>query len=333
MEQLLYQAAIDQFEALGDYKDSRENIRRCREAIAAGQQARLQAAYDAAAQLLADGSYSLAREAFLALGDFADSADQAKEAVYRKAQALLHFLESYDTRGIYAAISLDPARGSTFTVSKDKALSLGSPFLQDLRNACGADDVDVNLVDAPDPALPAFADSLRELFRSLEAYRDSEQYLADIDVLTDYTRDFFMLCETGDLYGAYDWLQAYEGDFSDRELWLSRLERYKPYCAAWTLDLGDTTLLPMTIGRSEPCFDCSSRVLLSGDRAILRLSANDGEDYYVDLQADMDSVSFLKADDGVSNYLASITTVDHLAYMRYESSGSLRSSCEYQRAS
>lgn len=332
VELLLYQAAMEQFEALGDYKESRENIRRCQEAIEAAQQARLQAAYDQAAELLDSESYSLARQAFLELGDFGDSADMAREAVYRKAQALFHFLEGYDTRGVYASVSLDPARGSSFSVSKEKALTLGSQFIRDLRGACGTDDADVNLTDTPAENLPSFADCVRELFRSLDGYRDSEQYLTDIDTLTDYTRDFFMLCEAGDLYGAYDWLQAYEGEFADRELWRSRLDRYKPYCAAWTLYLGDATLLPMTIGRSQPCYDFTSRVILSGDRATLRLTANDGEEYYVDLQADMDSVSFLKADDGVSNYLASITTVDHLAYMRYDQGGNLRSSCEYQRA-
>ena len=97
----------------------------------------------------------------------------------------------------------------------------------------------------------------------------------------------------------------------------------------------EETILKNPFVETAECFKTQGghiKINLTQRLPVVRVKAENGEDYYVDLSTDLDSVSFLKNDDGVSNYLASITTVDHLAYMRYDQSGGLRSSCEYKRA-
>ena len=89
---LLYQAASEQFAALGDYRDSAACVERCREGIAQQEHAVLQRAYDSAMQLLEDRNYSQARLQFLDLKGFENSGDMAREAVYRKAQGLFEFI-------------------------------------------------------------------------------------------------------------------------------------------------------------------------------------------------------------------------------------------------
>ncbi|MBR1456008.1 MAG: hypothetical protein IJ594_02455 [Oscillospiraceae bacterium] len=326
---LLYEGAMEEFKALGDYKDSADLVERCKEGVKEAEQAVLQRSYDAALALLQEQRYSEAREAFLALGDFSDSADMAKEAVYQKALALYHYIETYDVRQIYADLSMSPERGSTFSLIKAAALAQGSQCVADLRTACGADLTDVNLADAPGQSQKLLAESVIALFEQLDGYRDSEDCIAGILDLTDYTKDFYMLCETGDLYGAYDWLTAYDGEFADRDRWLSLLDLYKPYCTSWTLYGGDVTAIPLTVGRSQPCMSFSTRVLLSADKAVLRLSANDGEEYFLDLRAEPGETRFSNYDNDPYMYLAVVTNGGHLSYMKYNGDGKLITSCEY----
>ena len=63
------------------------------------------AMYDAALALLEAGSFDEAREAFLSLGDYSDSADQALECDYRKAAALLAAGENKAAWDLYGQIS------------------------------------------------------------------------------------------------------------------------------------------------------------------------------------------------------------------------------------
>jgi len=329
---LLYQAALEDFQALDGYKDSAACIARCEAGLEQQQQALLQRDYEAAKQLLEQKEYSQARQAFLELGDYSDSADMADEAIYRKAYALYQFILNYDVRHFYADLSFSPDRGSTFILPKEAALAQGSQCVTDLRDACGGDLSDIQLADAPDQNGSSLSESVISLFRQLNGYGDSQTCIDGILDATDYTKEFYVLCETGDIFGAYDWLTAYDGDFADREQWLSLLELYKPFCAGWKLHGGDTTAIPLTVGRSQPCGDFSTRVLLSKDRAILRISANDGEDYFLDLYAEPGETRFADYPDDNTMYLLVITNAGRLSYMKYDGSGTLRTSCEYKRA-
>ncbi|MBQ9250762.1 MAG: hypothetical protein IJ179_10405 [Oscillospiraceae bacterium] len=328
---LLYQAALEEFQALDGYKDSVACAARCEAGLEQAQQALLQRDYEAAKRLLELKEYSQARQAFLALGDYSDSAEMAVEAVYRKACALYQFILNYDVRHFYADLSISSDRGSTFILPKEAALAQGSQCVTDLRDACGGDLSDIQLTDAPDSSGTSLAESVIALFQQLEGYGDSQACIDGILDATDYTKEFYVLCETGDIFGAYDWLTAYDGDFADREHWLSMLELYKPFCASWTLHGGDVTVIPLTVGRSQPCSDFSTRVLLSDGRATLRISANDGEDYFLDLYANQGETRFASYPDENTTYLLVITDAGHLSYMKYDSEGALKTSCEYLR--
>lgn len=326
---LLYEAAAELLEPIRDYRDSEELLKQCREGIEAQREGLLLEAYDRACGLLEEGSLSAAREAFLALGDYADSAELALEAVYRKAAALTAFIENNNIRGVYALVSMEPGGVSRFSLSQEKALQLGSHCVADLRRACGEDLSDVSLSDSPGEGLLPIDQCVTQLLESLGDYRDCPELRQRIAQATDYTREFTMLCEAGDLTGAEAWLRAYEGEFENREGWLETLALYEPWCADWVIYLGDATVLPLTMGSAQPCNAFSSRVLIRDGVATLRLSLRD-EERPVDLSADLGETDF-HLDDG-AYYLAAISPVGRFAYMKYGQTGGLVSSCEYQRA-
>lgn len=160
---LLYEAAIDIFRSLGDYKDSPEMIRRCEAGIEEYHQAKLRGAYEDAAALLDAGSYSLAREAFLDLAPYEDSREMAQKAVARKVESLEAFAQQHDVSSLYARLSIQSQVPSLFSLPKDQAMTLGSQFLADLQAACGQDLTDITLDDSPAENLLPLAESIEEL--------------------------------------------------------------------------------------------------------------------------------------------------------------------------
>ena len=218
----------------------------------------------------------------------------------------------------------------SIVIPKDAALSMGSQCVTDLYAACGNDPLDVNLSDEHGQSMSLLADSVLGLFEQLDGYRDSADCIAGIRDATDYTRDFYLLCETGDLRSAIEWLDHYEGEFSDRDLWRASLELYLPFCTSWSLYSGDATAIPMTVWRSGKCTACSTRVLIIDGNPILRLSANDGEEYYFDLYAEQDDIRFVNSDDPAYNYMLVINNVGRMSYLKYDSSWSLVTGCEYK---
>ena len=290
-----------------------------------------EADYEAAIALLEENSYSAARASFLKLDSFKASEQLAQEAVYRKAVALYNFIEKYDERDIYALLNMDPGGTNRFSLSTAKALELGSAAVDELRAACGRDIVDLTMADTPSDGLKTLAACTKEFFSLLGDYKDCPDYLESLTQLTDYTRDFYMLCQAGNISGAYDWLQAYKGEFQGRDHWLQLLDLYKPFCDDWVLSSGDITLLPLTVGHEFPCTSFNSRVMIDGDYATLRILIREGEsEYNVDLRAETGATNFSYSVDN-RFYSAVINQLDHLAYMRF-ADGQIVSSCEYQRA-
>ena len=329
---LLYQGAIAEFEALGDYKNCAEQIALCRDGIEQARLALRQREYEQALELLEARHYSKAHQAFLALGDFSDSAEMAKEASYRKAEALYGFIQNHDVRQVYASLSMAPDRGSSFSLAKETALTQGNQYMRDLRVACGGDLTDLSFSDEPGASQRPLADCVTEMFEQLEGYRESEACIQGIRDATDYSQDFFMLCEAGELRDAQEWLQGYEGKFDERERWEGLLELYLPFCARWTIHGGDVTAIPYTVDRKHPCNSFSTKVILDQERATLRITANDGEDYFVDLYADLGENRFSLRKDNDNSYLLVIGASGRLAYMNYDALSHLRTSCEYLRA-
>ena len=288
------------------------------------------AAYVEAAAQLDAGNYSAARAAFLALEGYSNSEEQASEAVYRKAVALYDFIAQYDEREIYASLSMDPGEMNRFYLSSGNALNLGSDVIAVLRSACGGDAVDIAMTDTPPEGIKPLSAGVKDLFSYLGDYRDSADRLSKLEVMTDYTRDFYMLLEAGDIYSAYDWLEVYQGDFPGRDHWLQLLNLYKPFCDDWVLFAGDPTLIPLTTGHAFECMRFNSRVIINGDQATLRFRIPVGEtEVVLDLYAETGNLNF--GYDTNYFYLAAVSHIDHMAYMKYLE-GSIVGSVEYERA-
>ena len=339
---LLYRAAGEAFDALGDYRDSASRAAECR----AGEEAEVrmlreqaeeelrrqhQETYDRAASLLDSGAYSEALSVFESLGDFSDSRKMASECLYRKAVALYQFLTHYDVSRIYAGISTDPNGTSVFSLPTSEALRLGSSFVDDLRAACGKDKSDIRLEDVPGGSLSLLKDALTEMFRSLGDYSDSASYPQLIAEATDYTRDFFMLCSTGDLYGAQAWLYAFDGEFAERDKWQGLLDLYLPFCGNWVLYSGSPDLLPFMVDQSFSALSMSSRVILTRETALLRLSFGDELEYSIDLPCELGDTRFV-SDLDTGFYLAALNNINHFVYHRYDANWNPISSCEYTPA-
>ena len=216
---LLYRAALEAFEGLGDHADSAACASRCREGIAAQEQLARQQAYDTAAALLEERHYSESCRRFMALGDYGNSSEMVTEAIYRKALALCDVIRSSDVRGIYAQLSTDPDVVSRFVLAGDQAPGADSACAQSLLAACGNDPAELVQADVLEEGMPTLADAVIGLFGSLNGYRDSDASIQSIREATDHTGDFYRLCAEGDLAGAQEWLNTWGDELEDRETW------------------------------------------------------------------------------------------------------------------
>ena len=332
---LLYQEAADRFHALGNYRDSIDLEQRCQDGIKAEKSRlekeahdRKQQKYDTAMELLEAGSYAEASSQFRTLSGFSNSDEMVLECLYRKAVSLYQFVSRYDVSRIYASISIEPDQTSIFSLPADEALRLGSGCVEDLRAACGQDLTDVRLEDEPDSSLPTLKEALIELFRSLGEYSDSASFPTKIDSITDYTRDFYMLCSTGDLRAAKTWLNEFQGVFPDRDRWSGLLDLYLPYCGSWVLYLGDSTLLAYSVGQSFPCMSVSSRVILTEDDVFLRLSFGESASVNFDLPSNYGEALFVNKEPETGIYMAALNN-GHFVFMLYDSDWNLISSSDY----
>ncbi|MCR5088921.1 MAG: hypothetical protein K6C08_05340 [Oscillospiraceae bacterium] len=329
---LLYDAAAEAFDALGDYQDSAVLSAQCREAIDSEKLSLKEAEYQSALLLLDSKHYSEAAEAFGALNGFADSKEMILECYYQKAVSLYHFLETHDVSRIFASLSDTSGKASIFSMPESETVRLGSGCVTELRSSCGEDDVEIRLEETPSEALVSFKDTLTSYFLALGSYKDSAEYPARIEEVTDYTKEFFELCREGSLYDAMDWLESYDGDFPERMKWMERLNIYMPYCATWYLHSGDSTLVPYSIWQSFPCNTIHTFVLLNEDTATLRLCFGDDMSMTFDLPSDAGETLFINnaQDNGI--FMAAINVTGRLAYMCYDSDGNQVSSCEYELA-
>lgn len=328
---ILYSAAAEYFDSLGNYKKSAEYSKQCFAAIEEINNSDIQAEYDAALALLNEKKYLMARDAFLNLGDYKDSQNMSCEAVYQKALSLFNFMEGHNFRKLYAFISTDTETASRAYISQDDALSQGESYIGDLNAAFGRDSVDIDIKEQDEDLVP-FQQAVSELFTSLCNYKDSADYIEKIEVLSDYTREFYAFVNAGDLPAALVWLEAYEEEFEGRELWIERLNQYIPFCGTWELNSGDSTLIASSVGQNAVCNSVTGSVVIKDDSIILRLSATDADYIVAELKAEPGSGSFYMNDEHGSTYCAAINVFGRIAYTKYNGSTSPISSCDYSKA-
>lgn len=301
----LYLSAAEAFEALGAYEDSADRAAQCREQLVLRNEALLQEVYAAAQTLLTQRRYSEARKAFLALGDYEDSAEQADEALYQKALGLFRYVEDNSVRGITASLSADPEEESLVAIPRERLLKLGQEGLRDLEDLFGEDPVVFTAAEEESEMLP-LPDALVSLLEPLGDYKDSKDLAAKLPELVDQSDAFFELCEAGELEEARDWLEAWDKPFEDKELWLERVNRCLAVDGTWYFLNGDPSLVPSIGGIHEKYYTIVCQVRLSTEGAVLRILLDEQNETGPELFAPLDNDCF-RLEDGAFGYLLQLS--------------------------
>ena len=301
----LYLSAAEAFEALGAYEDSADRAAACREQLVLLNEAVLQEEYAAAQKLLSQRRYSEAREAFLTLGDYEDSAEQADEALYQKALGLFRYVEDNSVRGITASLSADPEEESLVAIPRERLLKLGQEGLRDLEELFGEDPVVFTAAEEESEMLP-LPDALVSLLEPLGDYKDSKELAAKLPELVDQSDAFFELCEAGELEAARDWLEAWDKPFEDKELWLERVDRCLAVDGTWYFLNGDPSLVASIGGIHEKYYTIVCQVRLSTEGAVLRILLDEQNETGPELFAELDNDCF-RLEDGAIGYLVQLS--------------------------
>lgn len=332
----LYKLADSMFAQLGEYKDSASQRGIAQSAVSAHYAALVQAEYDAALALLEEKSYLNARDAFLAIGDYSNSAEMAKEALYRRAVELYNIIEKYNMQGVFSNISNNADTDSIIYISESAFAELGSTVSGEMRDICRGDGVQINIQDAPSEGVEPICKDVSRLFTELADYKDSADYVQKAIDAGDFTKPFYELCENGQLYEAYMWLDAYEDEFEGREQWINVLETYGPYCGSWELKGGDPTLIPMTVGVQAQCSSFTSAVIIKDFVITLRIYVNGDTAYPIELFPVPEGGRFsvnTGYDFYADTYIAALANNGNFNYSRYNSYSATPqvNSCEYSR--
>lgn len=331
----LYKAADAMFAQLGDYKDSPVQCSIAQSAVQAYYDSVILAEYEAAVALLDSGSYLQARDAFVALGDYSDSAELATEALYQRAVQLYQLCEKYSMQGVFSNISNTVGTDSVFYITETAFADLGSTASGDIRSICRGDGVEINISDPPAEGFTPICKDISRLFTELGSYKDSADYAAKAIEAGDFTKPFYRLCEEGKLYEAYTWLEAYTDEFEARQKWMEVLETYGPYCGVWELKSGDPTLIPMTLGVQASCGMFTSAVVIKDYVITLYIYINGNTEYAIQLPLAAGGGHFSFNHDGVNTFIAALSQKGTFNYSHYSSYAisSQTNSCEYTRLS
>ena len=303
--------------------------------------------YAAAVALLDSGKYDEAEAAFTALGNYADAEEQAKENVpYAKAAYVMDCAEKDDVAGLLllGLKRSDVAEGETVSVALYREAEKLFAALGDYRDSkqqcekaqqAVEDYFDAQKKDAYDAAGALLEDGhyceARDAFIAMGSYKDSAEMAQKSIDAGDFTKPFYDLCANGDIIGAYNWLNAYTGEFDMREQWLNLLSIYAPYCNTWELYQGDPTLIAQTVGLSVKCTGFTSKVIIGDATARLVIMPAGAEDHAIELAASIGSTGFMNSSDGSNTYYAVISNLGRFTYTKYNSLGLPigNQSCEY----
>lgn len=329
----LYNEADKLLASLGDYKDSLQQRQVAQDAVQAHYDALKEAEYQTAKTLLDEKSFLTARDAFIAMGNYADSAELAKEALYQRAVLLYELTQKYYMRGIFSKISDSVDNDSIFYMTESAFSELGADAAADFRAVCQGDGVELVIQTPPSGDFVPVCSDISRLFTQLGDYKDSAEYAKKALEAGDFTKPFYDMCAAGQLYDAYIWLEAYEDAFDSKEAWLSVLKTYIPFCGNWEMSSGDPTLIPMTIGFQLPCGNFSSVVKIKDYVITLSIIANGNSEYPIELPLAPEGGRFSVNNDGINTYIANLSNKGTFIYSKYSSYAinSQTNSCEYVR--
>ena len=334
---VLYGKAAEIFSSLNGYKESNAGIEAVNDAVEAYNEQQRLNAYQDACRLLDSGAYLRAREAFLGMNGYKDSAELAVESLYRRAGSVLDFCEKYNVRHICLNISDSAEKKTAVSLPGYVLANLGSDVVNILKSVFYEDGVDFFYEDDPGTSegsagisfLPVCAAAAKE-FEALGDYKDSADRKLRAETAGDFTSEFYAFLRSGDLDGAQNWLRTYDDEVPERSQVPGWVETYAPFRRYWKLFGGDTTVIPYSAGLTDGqrLNEFSSKVSIEGGKAILHLEQPDGE-YVVKLECEAGSTDFALCPDGANYYYGRINQSNHFIYMRYLENGKMLTSCEY----
>ena len=296
-----YEEAIAMLKSLNGYGESENQIELIEAKISAYDESVREGEYEKALQLQSEGKYKSAKEAFELLGNYRDSADQAKECIYLRAMKLVEYIRENEVRNVYANPTYDK---EDFTIEVTKY-----PVLE-MRPIC---------------------DVAAEELLSLGDYKDSAEIAAECQDKGDFKKEFLEYCANGQINEAIAWLSEYDDVFEQRDSYSAMIERYYKYVGEWELFKGDPSVLPLSAGVNKKCSDFEVVLTIADNNCFLTLVGKDVE-FEIRLSLADTGNSFMACPDGSNYYYAIINDNKHLTYTRYDSSGKTVSSCEYNAA-
>ena len=288
-------------------------------------------AYAHATELLEKGAYLKAREAFQSLNDYSDASEKADECLYRRALSVLSFCENYNVRHIYLAIGKDLKDVTKVSMPGQVLTELGSDIIFELKKCFLEDGVEFCYEDTPsgEGYLP-ICEAVQNEFEKLGEYKNSADLKIRASEVGDFTRPFYQLLHSGELNEATKWLKKYGDEIPDSGAYIEWLEYLQMLCSKWQLSMGDSTLIPFSVGLyGTKLENLKTRITIDNNVAALHITQIDDE-YEVTLSANFGQKQFSSDTDG-SVYYGYLNQVDHLVYIRYSQNGSILSSCEYNR--
>ncbi len=330
---LLYEKARELFTPLKGYRDADAKLEEIEAAFQAHEDRLVQAAYDEAAALLEKGAYLKARDAFLTFGDYSDTAEMAKECMYRRASSVLDFCEANNIRDIRVAISDSTDQKTLISMPGSVLTKLGSDTVYKLKLCFVEDGVEFVYEDEPsNPDLVPICDGVAAQFDALGEYKDSGALAERARTRGDFTAEFYSLLASGKLNEALNWLNQNDDEIPNRESYPGWIEQYQLYCCGWELHQGDSTLIPFSAGQEYTSLNYfNAWVSIEGSSAVLHLGDLEGT-YSAELRAELGSTNFMMNPAANNYYYAIINQLDHLTYLRYTEDGTILSSCEYKRS-
>ena len=332
---ILYGKAKEILVPLGDYEEAPAKVKEIDAAFTAYEEQQILDRYNKAVTLLDEKAYLAARDAFLALGDYKDSADMVSECLYRRACEMLSFCEENKTRGIYVFSSSDPSVESLVSMPGSVLTTLGSERVFQLKQCFTRDGVQFNYEESPssDVAHVPVCEATALEFEALGDYKDSKDLAARARAAGNYTAEFYQLLADGELEKAHEWLSSYGDEVPNADQYDEWIVTYYSFCKHWTLSGGDVTLIPFSAGVESPetlLIDFSPRISIVDDTVTLTI-ADDEETYSVSLTAKLGETVFTYQTDNETSYTAFINDYGFLIYnlVRYGESITL---CEYKPA-
>lgn len=329
----LYNEADRLFATLGDYKDSLQLRTEAQDAVQAHYEELKKVEYDAAKALMEQKSFLAARDAFNAMGSYLDSAELSADVLYQRAVLLYEMTQKYSMRGIFSKLSTTRGTDSIIYISEKAFSDLGSDVSADFRDILYNDGVEINIQDPPSGKFVPICSDISRLFTELGEYKDSSEYAKKALEAGNFTKPFYDMCASGQLYEAYLWLDAYDYAFESKDAWLGVLKAYIPFCGSWEMSSGDPTLIPMTIGYQVPCGSFTSTVKIKDYVITLSIIANGNSEFPIELPLAPEGGRFSVNNDGINTYIAYLSNKGTFIYSKYSSYAinAQTNSCEYVR--